>query len=172
MEREDTMKKKWFALLLSVAMILSLAACGGKKNSETNASGAEQATLEATQEGQSQEENAPPDIDVINQALEANIPEEYKNSPFFQAYAEDTWDNTVDVYLQFDQGNGDTNAALNLAAEYFNVAMRVLNDAGATLDAYSMTVMNGSDSVGLYSTEDGLTYVVIANGQRSEVAAP
>lgn len=111
-------------------------------------------------------------LKAMKAALLDRIPQEYQASRWFQTDCDTNWNNAGSIYLQFDQGSDDADAALALASEYYGVAKSVLDGFGVPLGSYSMTVVNNGASVGIYSTEDGKTFTVLSGGKRTEVVVP
>ncbi|MCI9457598.1 MAG: hypothetical protein HFE44_11580 [Oscillospiraceae bacterium] len=111
-------------------------------------------------------------LESIKESIVALLPQEYRSGKWFDVSLNTGFDESVSVFIQIDQGSDDSDSALSLATEYFEIVKQEVENAGVTFDSFSMNVVNNGAPVGLFSTSDGKNFVSIANGKRTEISLP
>ena len=111
-------------------------------------------------------------MESIKESIVALLPQEYRSGKWFDVSLNTGFDESVSVFIQIDQGSDDSDSALSLATEYFEIVKQEVENAGVTFDSFSMNVVNNGAPVGLFSTSDGKNFVSIANGKRTEISLP
>ncbi|MBQ3405256.1 MAG: hypothetical protein IJG63_07575, partial [Oscillospiraceae bacterium] len=136
------------------------------------AAATEDSVFFAWENGGYQQKGKEVDKEAINAALLGGIPEKYQDK-WLYAYCEATGsaDNAVSVSIQMNLGNNDIETAKKLACEYYEMAEMAVESKSGNLEAYSISIVNDGTPVGLFSTQDGKNYVMIANGKRTEFTA-
>lgn len=156
--------KKVIAVLLMALLLLSCAACG-------NGESKPEAEISEPQE-QLEEDARFAEADAIAADFEALFPEEYREDYTFNVQVDPYNDGTFAVLAQVDQESDDTDAAFTLVTEYYSKALEIAEQHNAVVSSYSMVVVNKGAPVGMYQTEDGVTYTLTINGQQAEIQAP
>lgn len=113
-----------------------------------------------------------PDYEAIEQAITLSIPSEYKQGSWFFVYCDSYPSGAVSAQIQVDLGNSDTTAALNLAASLSRISKEVIEGIGYSFDSASITIVNRGAPVGLYATENGNDFTIVAGGKRTEATVP
>lgn len=178
---EVAMKKTTsiFALVLCVALILCAAGCGADTPPETSEPDAPPAVSDTSAPEAPETPSAPSDdvpaavdLDALAADILAALPQEYQGSRWLNASCEEEFEGGIYVIMQVDQGSDDTDAALALAAECFVIAKDTVEANGAALDSIGVTIVNDGAALGIYSTENGKDFNVVADGKLTEVSFP
>ena len=155
--------KKVIAVLLMALLLLSCAACGSSESKP-------EAEISEPQE-QMEEDARFAEADAIAADFEALFPEEYREDYTFNVQVDPYNDGTFAVLAQVDQESDDTDAAFTIVTEYYSKALEIAEQHNAVVSSYSMVVVNKGAPVGMYQTEDGVTYTLTINGQQTEIQA-
>ena len=156
--------KKVIAVLLMALLLLSCAACGSSESKP-------EAEISEPQE-QLEEDARFAEADAIAADFEALFPEEYREDYTFNVQVDPYRDGTFSVIAQLDQENDDKDAAFAIVTEYYDKALDVAAQHEAVVSSYSMTVVNKGAPIGMYQTDDGVTYTLTINGEQTEIQAP
>ena len=156
--------KKVIAVLLMALLLLSCAACGSSESKP-------EAEISEPQE-QLEEDARFAEADAIAADFEALFPEEYREDYTFNVQVDPYNDGTFAVLAQVDQESDDTDAAFTIVTEYYSKALEIAEQHNAVVSSYSIVVVNKGAPVGMYQTEDGVTYTLTINGQQTEIQAP
>lgn len=160
--------KRLLIVLLAVAMLLSLSACGGSAEPEAPEETADPVMADLTPG----EEAAFAVADAVAEELEALFPEEYREDYTFGVQVDPHRDGGLIVSLTVDQESDDTGTAFAMALEYYEKAVNVAQQHGETVVDYSIMVDNKGAPVGWYRTSDGVTYTDTISGEQLEAPAP
>ena len=109
------------------------------------------------------------DLRSIEAAVVAAVPQKYQ-SKWFDVSCDEYSDNSISAFIQIDQGTDDTDSALSLAAECFIITKEAAEVSGVELDSVAITVVNDGDALGIYATENGEDFTLIADGKKTEVS--
>ena len=156
--------KKVIAVLLMALLVVACAACGSSKN--------EPADEISEPQDQMEKDASFATADAIAADLEALFPEEYREDYTFNVQVDPYRDGTFSVITQVDQENDDKDAAFAIVTEYYDKALDVAAQHEAVVSSYSMTVVNKGAPIGMYQTDDGVTYTLTINGEQTEIQAP
>lgn len=116
--------------------------------------------------------SAPLDLEALSANILAAIPETYQGSDWNNVTCDESIDGSVFVILQVDQRSNDTDAALALASECYEIAKGKVEAAGVSLDSVSATIVNDGAALGVYATDNGEKFTLISDGKRTEVTLP